>query len=106
MKLFLVHCGFYENDIADGIYESHANFFVVASDFAEARLKAKELPEFQARRMHVDGLQEIEAVAGHRVTLIEDTALAGQSLLKSHKHRDLAPTKPSIAPSTPATSST
>ena len=90
-KLFLVHCGFYDADLCDGIYESHVNFFVVAEDFQAARLKAKELAEFKGKRMHVDGLQEIEAVGGHRVRLEADASLGGANLVHSLKHRDLAP---------------
>ena len=29
MKLFLVHTGYYDNDISNGFYESHTNYFVV-----------------------------------------------------------------------------
>lgn len=91
MKLFLVHCGFYDAHVGDGIYESHVNFFVVAGDFLEARLKTKALPEFQSRRMHVDGVQEIEAVDGHRISLHIDATLDGRTILNGQKHRDLAP---------------
>src|SRR4051812_25211510 len=91
MKLFLVHCGFYDADLADGIYESHVNYFVCAPTFEEARLKAKALPEFKGKRMHVDGIQEIIAVDGFRVALSEDKALNGSSIVTNIKHRDLAP---------------
>ncbi len=91
MKLYLVHCGFYDSDICDGVYESHVNFMVAAATFEEARLKAKELPEFKNKRMHVDGLQEVAAVNGCRVFLEEDSTLAGKTLLINNKYRDLAP---------------
>jgi len=94
MKLFLVHCGFYDAELGDGIYESHTNFFVAAQDFDDAKLKAKALPQFQNKRMHVDGLQEIVAVEGFRIGLTEDKSLAGGSVVLSNKHRDLAPKKP------------
>lgn len=90
MKLFLVHCGFYDNEICGGIYESHANFFVAAPSFEEARTKAKSLPDFQAKRMHVDGLQEISAVDGFEIDLRENSNLRGQTVLVNIKHRDLA----------------
>lgn len=95
MKLFLVHCGFYDNDICDGLYESHVNFFVSAENFEEARLKAKQLPEFKAKRMHVDGLQEIQAVDGFQVHLEHNVGLNNQTKIVNFKHRDLAP-KPAI----------
>ena len=91
MKLYLVHCGFYDGEIFDGVYESHANFFVAAESFADARQKAKLHPVFRGRKMHVDGLQEVEAVDGHRVLLQKDDALSGESRVFGHKHRDLAP---------------
>jgi hypothetical protein len=92
MSLFLVHCGFYDPEAGDGVYESHVNFFVVAPDFEQARQAAKALPAFRARRMHVDGLQRIDAVSGWEVTLRESSALQGETRVVSHRHRDLAPT--------------
>ena len=107
MKLFLVHCGFYDLETGDGIYESHVNLLVAAEDFTGAGAAAKNLPQFIAKRMHVDGLQEIEAVAGYRIALKSDAALDGQTILHSLRHRDLAPGagppalssgKPALAP--------
>lgn len=91
MKLYLVHCGYYDADISDGIYEFHVNFMVAAESFEDARAKSKELPEFKLKRMHVDGLQEIVAVNGCRVTLEADALLEGKTILINHKQRDLAP---------------
>lgn len=91
MKLFLVHCGFYDSSLCDGQYESHVNFFVAAGDAEGAKLSAKALPDFQIRKMHIDGLQEVEAVGGHTVRLAENPALAGQTILKGVRFRELAP---------------
>lgn len=91
MKLYLVHCGFYDSEVCDGLYESHVNFFVAADSFEAARLKAKEDPQFKGKRMHVDGLQEITAVDGFRIELTEDSSLQGKTVLLNNKHRDLAP---------------
>ena len=90
MKLFLVHCGFYSSDVGDGIYESHVNFFVAAEDFSDARTKAKNLEDFKKFRMHVDGIQELRAVDGFRISLEADSAFEGRSEIVSHRHRDLA----------------
>jgi hypothetical protein len=102
MKLYLVHCGFYDNELCDGVYEGHVSFFVVAEGFEDARARAKQLPEFKARRMHVDGLQEIAAVGGYRLTLEADRSLQGKTVLTSDRHRDLAsktqPVLPASAP--------
>jgi len=95
MNLYLVHCGFYDTEVCDGLYESHVNFFVSAETFEDARAKAKSIPEFQAKRMHVDGLQEIQAVNGFRVHLEPDATLLNQTHIINFKHRDLAP-KPTI----------
>ena len=91
MKLFLVHCGFYDTDVCDGLYESHVNFFVAAENFDEVRLKVKLLPEVQRKKMHIDGVQEVVAVDGHKITLTPDVATEGRTILLSNKHRELAP---------------
>jgi hypothetical protein len=91
MKLFLVHCGYYDNDVCDGIYESHVNFFVSAVDFTEARTNAKLIPDFIDKKMHVDGLQEIQAVDGFRIELVQDLSLQNSTQIVNFKHRDLAP---------------
>lgn len=91
MKLYLVHCGFYDSEVCEGLYESHVNFFVSAESFEDARAKAKLIPEFQGKRMHVDGLQEVQAVNGFRVHLEHDSRLENKTHIINFKHRDLAP---------------
>lgn len=44
MKLYMIHCGFYDPDLCDGLYEGHVNFFVAAESFEDARAKAKLIP--------------------------------------------------------------
>jgi hypothetical protein len=85
-KLYMVHCGFYDQGMCQGIYESHVNFFVVASDFKTAKARAKKLPEYIEKKMHVDGIQEITAIEGFRVNLVEDEALKGTSLVEGLRH--------------------
>ncbi len=91
MKLYLVHCGFYDNDICDGIFESHVNLYVVAESFDEAKVKAKQQAIFKNKRMHVDGLQEIKTVDGFDIGLTENSAAKGETVILNNKHRDLAP---------------
>ncbi len=91
MKLYLVHCGFYDTELCDGLYEGHVNFFVAAGSFEDARVRVKGIPEFRAKRMHVDGLQEVVAANGFKISLAEDTQLEGRTVVLNHKHRDLAP---------------
>ncbi len=92
-KLYLVHCGFYDLELLDGVYESHVNFLVAARDFDDARARVKLESDFQRKKMHVDGLLEVSAVQGFRVELHEDATLAGKSAILSSRHRDLAPKK-------------
>lgn len=92
MKLYLVHCGFYDLELSDGIYESHVNFFVVAENFETARMQVRDISEFKAKKMHIDGIQEIRAVQGYRITMEKDATLGNGSLVLSHRHRDLAAT--------------
>ncbi len=98
MKLYLVHCGYYDQETLDGVYESHVNLFVAAESFEEARAKAKQHPLFREKRMHVDGLQQLDAIDGFRVDLKEDRALDGRSHVLTDRYRGLAksPDKPSL----------
>ena len=66
MKLYLVHAGFYDENISGGFYESHTNYFIVASDVKEAKLKAKKIPEYKKKKMHIDGIKVIEKVENYR----------------------------------------
>jgi hypothetical protein len=93
LRLYLVHCGFYDSDLCDGIYEGHANLFVAAKDFDDAKVRARLDPSFQKRRMHVDGVVEIETVQGCHVHLIPRDGQEGQTRLRSSRHRDLAKAK-------------
>lgn len=90
MKLYLIHCGFYDSDLCDGLYEGHVNFFVVGNSFEEARSKAKLIPKFKEKSMHIDGLQEINAVDGHFIKLETSDCLKGKTIILNNKHRDLA----------------
>lgn len=90
MKLYLVHCGFYDADLFDAVYESHVNFFVVAENFESARVQAKEHPEYKRKRMHVDGLQEIQVIDGYEVSLNKSSGDARDVVISS-RHRELAP---------------
>jgi hypothetical protein len=96
VKLYLIHCGFYDADLCGGLYESHVNFFVAANSFDDAKSKAKLIPAFASKRMHIDGIQELTAVNGHVVQLKEDLSLQGETIIQNYKHRDLA-SKPSVA---------
>ena len=55
MKLYLVHAGFYDDNISSGFYESHTNYFVVASSVKSAKSKARSIKEYKDKEMHIDG---------------------------------------------------
>lgn len=93
MKLYLVHCGFYDQNNFEGLYENHTNFFIASDSFQDAKIKIKLLPLFQSKRMHIDGIQEIEAVDGFRITLELNTELNNATKINNLQHRDLAPTQ-------------
>ena len=79
MKLYIVHCGYADRSIANAVYESHTNFFIVAESFADAKRLAKAKPDFKRLKMHVDSLQEIEVVDGFRIALNRDDTLDNQT---------------------------
>ena len=69
MKLFLIHVGFYDPAIMDGIYEQHSNYFVTAENINDAKRKARKKSIYKMKKMHIDGIQEINIVDGYRITL-------------------------------------
>ena len=79
MQLFLVHCGYYDKAAFEGVFEAHADLFVVAEDFVAAKARAKEHPEFKRRNMHVDGMLRVDAVDGYRVLVEQDAALGSET---------------------------
>ena len=72
MKLFLIHVGFYDPDIMEGLYEQHSNYFVVAENIKEAKKKAREKSIFKRKKMHIDGIQELNIIDGFRINLVPD----------------------------------
>lgn len=91
MKLYLVHCGFYNETWGRGIFENHTNFFVVAENPVAARTQVKNSAEAKNHRMHIDGVIEIQQVDGYRVTLEKTTS--DDTQLISVMDRELAPKK-------------
>ena len=69
MKLFLIHCGFYDKDISGGFYESHTNYFVAAPNAKEAKNKSKKIAEFKNKKMHIDGIREVDVVDDYKIVL-------------------------------------
>tara|TARA_B100001175_G_scaffold307521_1_gene306837 strand:+ start:851 stop:1108 length:258 start_codon:yes stop_codon:yes gene_type:complete len=69
----MVHVGYYDKSIGEGLYETHLNYFVAAQDAKEAKNKTHQISEFQERSMHIDGMKEISSVEGYKVTLEKDS---------------------------------
>ena len=75
MKLYLIHVGFYDPNIMDGLYEQHANYFVVAKNVKDAKKKARENSSYKKKKMHIDGIQELNVIDGYRINLKRDESL-------------------------------
>lgn len=71
MKLYLIHTGYYDKSIGDGFYEQHTNIFIVAKDPYSAREEIKKNKEYVSKKMHIDGIKEIENIDGYDVKLIK-----------------------------------
>lgn len=91
-KLYLIHCGYYDKTIGNGIFENHTNFFVTAESLLSAKQKAKESTLFKDKHMHIDGLQEVQAVDGYRIELVLDTTLSNETKIENTNYRQLAET--------------
>lgn len=88
-QLFLVHLGYYDKEISNGLYESHVNIFVVASDFNHARDIAKENELVKKHKMHIDGLQRVEMIQGYQVSL--NPCGGNDTIVENYNFRELAP---------------
>ncbi len=69
MKLYLVHTGYYDKSVGEGFYEQHTNIFIVAKDPSSAREKVKKTNDYIEKKMHIDGIKEIENIGGYNVKL-------------------------------------
>ena len=52
MKLFMVHVGFYDRSIGEGLYETHVNYFIAAENAKEAKTKAHSLERYNFSKDH------------------------------------------------------
>ena len=87
MKLYLIHVGFYDPNIMDGLYEQHVNYFVVAENIKDAKKKAQQNSIYKKKKMHIDGIQELNIIDGYRVNLVvddstDDTIIYGYNDIK------------------------
>lgn len=88
-KLYLIHCGYYDDEVSNGIYEFHVNLTVAAETIEEAKAKVRKIHSFATKKMHIDGIQEVEQVDGYQIQLIPTRTLSMETKILSHLHRDL-----------------
>jgi hypothetical protein len=67
------------------MYEHHVNYFVVAEDFTQAKKKAKELKEVINKKMHIDGMQEVESVCGFDICPIYNESREDTTVIHTYK---------------------
>ena len=72
MNLYMVHVGYYDPSIGEGLYEVHMNFFTVAESAKIAKEKVSDKKEFLEKKMHIDGIKLLSYVDGYKVSLVED----------------------------------
>ena len=72
MQLYLIHAGYYDPEIMEGLYEHHTNYFVVAKNVKDAKKKARQNSIYKKKKMHIDGIQELKAVDGYSIKLVAD----------------------------------
>ena len=69
MKLYLVHTGYYDKSVGDGFYEQHTNILIAARNAYSAREKVKKYKDYINKKMHIDGIKEIENIDGYDIQL-------------------------------------
>lgn len=67
MKLFIIHVGYYDYEV--GMYELHSQFLVPAVSAADAKALVLAKEVFLRKKMHIDGIQEINQVEGYSISL-------------------------------------
>lgn len=88
MNLYSVHCGFYDDEISEGIYEFHVNIHVAAGTTEDAKAQVRLNPTFKKKKMHIDGIQEIKSVSGFKIVLQENGNCSDVDI-RSIPYRDL-----------------
>tara|TARA_Y100000590_G_scaffold92544_2_gene104666 strand:- start:17258 stop:17527 length:270 start_codon:yes stop_codon:yes gene_type:complete len=81
MNLYMVHVGYYDPSVGEGLYEIHMNFFTAAKDSKEAKENILKQKEFKDRKMHIDGIKELSYVDGYKVSLNKSAEDKEQEIL-------------------------
>ena len=74
MQLYLIHAGYYDPEIMEGLYEHHTNYFVVAKNVKDAKKKARKNSTYKRKKMHIDGIQQLKIIDGYRIKLVENNS--------------------------------
>jgi tRNA G18 (ribose-2'-O)-methylase SpoU len=85
MNLYIAHVGYYDSEI--GIYELHTNIHVVATDVKAARDTIKNLPIYQAKNMHIDGIEELLSIDGYNIHATKNNSTPKKN--RTFNHEDL-----------------
>lgn len=83
MKLFIIHVGYYDYEI--GIYELHSQFLIAAADAKVAKAIAMEKPVFKHKKMHIDGMQEINQIDGYMLNLVPASQPVFENKIYTHR---------------------
>ena len=81
MKLFMVHVGFYDEEIGEGIYESHVNFFVAAGNAKSAKKKTFQMEKFKNKKCILMVLKRFLVLMDMRCLLSKIINTRNQELL-------------------------
>lgn len=85
----MMHVGYYDKNIGDGIYEVHLNYFVAALNPKDAKFKTHSFVEFQEKSMHIDGIKEISFVDGYEVVLKESSEVHDGEIIQYDDAKEL-----------------
>ena len=83
MKLFIIHVGYYDHEV--GMYELHSQFLIVAPDAKIAKTIAMEKPAFKNKKMHIDGIQEINQIDDYTLTLVPSSQSFSENKIYTHR---------------------
>jgi hypothetical protein len=89
MKLYIVHCGFYDPEFLNGVFEFHVDLPIVATSLDEAKVKVRATHTFQAKQMHIDGIHELKSVSGYEIIPVPLSSSLTDSDVTAHPYRDL-----------------
>ena len=88
MNLYLVHSGYYDKENSEGFYEQHSNILIIAKSIYNAKEKIKKNKEFLKKKMHIDGIKEINIVDGYEIKPIKSNSIKEVDV-KTYTHHQI-----------------